>query len=73
VRDLREFIRAQRGTLDGFDIVVGGSPRRDDWNEERTYICSLAEAGMTWWQEYAPPDELNVMCEAIARGPLRID
>jgi hypothetical protein len=45
LRDLREFIRVQRGTLDGFDIVVGGSPRRDDWDDERAYIHALAVAG----------------------------
>jgi alkanesulfonate monooxygenase SsuD/methylene tetrahydromethanopterin reductase-like flavin-dependent oxidoreductase (luciferase family) len=73
VRELREFVRAQRGTLDGYDIVVGGSPRRADWDEERAYIRALAEAGTTWWQEYVPPGELGAMREAIARGPLRID
>jgi alkanesulfonate monooxygenase SsuD/methylene tetrahydromethanopterin reductase-like flavin-dependent oxidoreductase (luciferase family) len=73
VRELRDFVLAQRGTLDGYDIVVGGSPRREDWEEERAYIRALAEAGMTWWQEYVPPGELGAMRAAIARGPLRID
>jgi hypothetical protein len=54
IRALRDTIRGQRGTLDGYDIAVGGSPRRADWEEERDTIRSLAEAGATWWTGYIP-------------------
>ena len=73
VRALKAFIEDRRPTSGPFDIVVGGSPRRDDWEEERAYIRSLAEAGMTWWVEYVPPDDLEVMRACIERGPLRVD
>jgi alkanesulfonate monooxygenase SsuD/methylene tetrahydromethanopterin reductase-like flavin-dependent oxidoreductase (luciferase family) len=74
VRELKTFIQQRRGSLDGYDIVVGGSPRRPDWEEERNYIRSLAEAGATWWIEYIPPDVggPESVRASIARGPLRI-
>ena len=75
IGDLRDFVQQRRGSLDGYDIMVGGSPRREDWEEERAYIRSLAQAGATWWNEYIPPGagDLESVREQIARGPLRID
>ena len=75
VRALRDTIRGQRGTLDGYDIAVGGSPRRADWEEERDTIRSLAEAGATWWTEYIPPSsgDIDTVRAFIKRGPQRID
>ncbi len=73
VRALKTFIEDRRLTSEPFDIAVGGSRRRDDWEEERAYIRSLAEAGMTWWIEYIPPDNLEAMRACVKRGPLRID
>jgi len=71
VRDLGAYVRKVRGTLDGYDIVVGGTPRREDWQEEREYIHSLEEAGTTWWIEYVPPDDPDAMRTRVARPPLR--
>ena len=75
VRDLRALVQKRRGTLEGYDVVLGGSPRREDWDEERAYIRSLAAAGATWWAEYIPPDtgNLTAVRACIARGPLPID
>ena len=69
----KAFVESQRGTSAHYDISVGGSPRREDWDEERAYIRSLAEVSSTWWIEYVPPDDLHKMRACIARGPLRID
>jgi alkanesulfonate monooxygenase SsuD/methylene tetrahydromethanopterin reductase-like flavin-dependent oxidoreductase (luciferase family) len=75
VRALKAIVQRRRGSSAGYDIVVGGSPRRDDWDEERAYIRSLAEAGATWWLEYIPPNvgDLDVARAYIARGPLALD
>jgi len=75
IRTLREFIQKHRDDMDGYDIAVGGSPRRPDWEEEREYIRSLAEAGATWWMEYIPPDsgDIYIVHNIIKRGPLQID
>lgn len=73
VRALKAFVASRQGTSAHYDISVGGSPRREDWDEERAYIRSLAEAGSTWWIEYVPPDDLDKMRACINRGPLRID
>jgi hypothetical protein len=71
---LRDFVQQERGSLQGYDIAVGGSERRPDWEEEREHIRSLAEAGITWWTEYVPPDsgDLETVRGFIKRGPLFI-
>ena len=56
-----------------FDVCLGGRARRDDADEERAWIRSVAEVGATWWAEYVPPDERDAMRAAVDRGPLRID
>lgn len=71
VRDLRSQVRETRGSDNGYDVVVGGEPRTGNTREELARIQALAVAGMTWWQEYVPPDDLPAMRAAIARGPLR--
>jgi alkanesulfonate monooxygenase SsuD/methylene tetrahydromethanopterin reductase-like flavin-dependent oxidoreductase (luciferase family) len=75
IRTLRSFVQEQRGNLDGYDIAVGGSPRRADWEEERDYIWSLAEAGATWWVEYIPPESgyVETVRAMIEPGPLRVE
>ena len=75
IRTLRDFVQEQRGSLAGYDISVGGSARRPDWEEERQRIRSLAEAGITWWTEYIPPDsgDVETIQGLIKRGPLFID
>jgi alkanesulfonate monooxygenase SsuD/methylene tetrahydromethanopterin reductase-like flavin-dependent oxidoreductase (luciferase family) len=75
VRALKALVARRRGSSEGYDIVLGGGSRRADWDEERAYIRSLAEAGATWWVEYIPPDagDLATVRAAIERGPLRID
>jgi alkanesulfonate monooxygenase SsuD/methylene tetrahydromethanopterin reductase-like flavin-dependent oxidoreductase (luciferase family) len=73
VRDLLAIVEREKGSAAGYDIVIGGSPRSEDWEEERAKIRALAEAGMTWWVEYIPPTDPDDMRAAIERGPLRID
>jgi hypothetical protein len=75
VRALRTMVDRQWGKGAPFDIVLGGRHRGDDWEQERTLIKSLAEAGATWWVEYQPPElgGIDFIREAITRGPLRID
>jgi alkanesulfonate monooxygenase SsuD/methylene tetrahydromethanopterin reductase-like flavin-dependent oxidoreductase (luciferase family) len=72
---LRDLVQGQRASLTGYDIAVGGSARRSDWEEEREYVRSLAEAGVTWWTEYLPPDSGDVesVRDRIKKGPLFID
>jgi hypothetical protein len=74
IRALRNLVQGQRGSLVGYDIKVGGSVRHQDWEEERQHIRSLAEAGVTWWSEYIPPDsgDLETVRGLIRRGLLFI-
>lgn len=75
VRSLRERVIAERGTADGYQITIGGTPRWEDENEQRAYLESIAVEGVTWWHEYIPPDvgDFDVQRKLIERGPLRID
>ena len=75
VRQLKATIESERTPSTPFDIVVGHSSWRRvaDWEQERAYIRSLAEAGATWWVEYVSFDTLEEMRAIIKYGPLRID
>jgi alkanesulfonate monooxygenase SsuD/methylene tetrahydromethanopterin reductase-like flavin-dependent oxidoreductase (luciferase family) len=73
VSGLKRAIADERETDAPFDIVVGGRPRRDDSEQERAHIRSVAQAGATWWLEWIPANDIDVMRAAIWRGPLRID
>lgn len=75
VRTLREGVIARRGTAAGYDITVGGAPRWEDEDQQRTYLETMASEGVTWWHEYIPPDVggFDVQRKMIEQGPLRID
>lgn len=72
VRALKASIDQQRTTSLPFDIAIGGRSRRDDWEQERALIRSLAEAGATWWMAADPAADVDAMRVAIGRGPLRV-
>lgn len=72
LRELRRFVEARRAGSAPFDIVAGGPRRGDDWDEERERIRAAAEAGATWFGEWIPPAEPDIMRASVARGPLRI-
>jgi alkanesulfonate monooxygenase SsuD/methylene tetrahydromethanopterin reductase-like flavin-dependent oxidoreductase (luciferase family) len=73
VREIRSLVERERGTAAGYDICLGGIARREDSEEERDRLRALAEAGVTWWQEWVPPCDVEQARQCIARGPLRID
>jgi alkanesulfonate monooxygenase SsuD/methylene tetrahydromethanopterin reductase-like flavin-dependent oxidoreductase (luciferase family) len=75
VRAIKAFIENHRSAPAPFDIALGGGQRRDDWEQERALIRSLAAEGATWWIEYLPPQigGLDEIRARIKQGPLRID
>ncbi len=73
VRALKALVAERRPDAGAYDIAVGGSRRPKNVERERKRIRSLAEAGMTWWIEYVPPDKEKAMQRCIERGPLRVD
>ena len=72
VQELKRFADSLRPASAPFDIVVGRD-RRNDIEQERAHIRSLAAAGATWWQEWIPSGDFATMQAAVACGPLRID
>jgi alkanesulfonate monooxygenase SsuD/methylene tetrahydromethanopterin reductase-like flavin-dependent oxidoreductase (luciferase family) len=63
-------LRAMAGDR-AFDIAVGGAPRAGNIEAERAHIQAIGEAGATWWVEWIPPGERDVMRRSVDRGPLR--
>jgi alkanesulfonate monooxygenase SsuD/methylene tetrahydromethanopterin reductase-like flavin-dependent oxidoreductase (luciferase family) len=68
VRELKALAGSRR-----FEIAVGGTARREDWDEEREWIRKVASAGATWWMEWVRPSGRESMRAVVQRGPLRID
>jgi len=73
IHAIKAFVEQERPVPRSFEIAIGGRERREDWEEERVLIRSLADAGATWWMEGLPPAELNLIRTWIQRGPLRVD
>jgi alkanesulfonate monooxygenase SsuD/methylene tetrahydromethanopterin reductase-like flavin-dependent oxidoreductase (luciferase family) len=75
VRALSTIVRQQRGSLDGYDIVVSGGLRHQDKDEQCAALRELAKAGATWCTQYLPPmlGDFETVRACIVQGPLRID
>lgn len=73
LRAILDLVARERGSAEGFDVCIGGQQRDPDWERQRAYIQSLADAGATWWNEWVPPGDLEQARVAISRGPLRVD
>ncbi len=73
VREIAAAIKRERLDTAPFDIVVGGEERREDWEEERSVIASLAEAGASWWLEWVPAAGFDEMSRAVGHAPLRVE
>ena len=62
LREMLTRIEAERGTLDGYDVVVRGAPGDDP--------APWAAAGATWWLVHVPEMANAVEAEAVIRlGP----
>ena len=73
VREIGAAVGRERPEAAPFDIVVGGEERREDWDEERSVIVALAEAGATWWLEWVPAAGFEEMSRTVGRAPLRAE
>jgi alkanesulfonate monooxygenase SsuD/methylene tetrahydromethanopterin reductase-like flavin-dependent oxidoreductase (luciferase family) len=54
-----------------FTICVGGRRRADDWDADREWIRTVADAGADWWAEFVPAADRQEMRAGVDRGPLR--
>jgi Luciferase-like monooxygenase len=73
VRALCATIESTRGTLDGFDILVGGETPGDP-AAGASLVEPFALAGATWWAESVNPRRgpLEDMRDRIGQGPPRV-
>jgi len=71
IAELADLARRERGTLDGYDIVVGGR----SLDQDAHLVEPLAAAGATWWQESLGPHngDWSYSVERIRLGPPSAD
>jgi alkanesulfonate monooxygenase SsuD/methylene tetrahydromethanopterin reductase-like flavin-dependent oxidoreductase (luciferase family) len=63
-------IKEIRGTLQGFELGIGGTSRTDDIERDREKMQAFAEAGITWWSEFMPRSGFDKVSKLIANGPI---
>lgn len=75
IRALCTVVRQQRGSLDGYDIVVSGALEHCTRDEQQAALRELADAGATWCTQYLAPTlgDFEAVRARIIQGPLRID
>ncbi|HLZ68504.1 MAG TPA: LLM class flavin-dependent oxidoreductase [Dehalococcoidia bacterium] len=49
------YLRGQRQTMDGFDVVAAGATSGSDGATEKAIVAPYAAAGATWWLENINP------------------
>jgi alkanesulfonate monooxygenase SsuD/methylene tetrahydromethanopterin reductase-like flavin-dependent oxidoreductase (luciferase family) len=71
VAEMLDFIRQQRGSMDGFDVAIINWTDPSDPVGSREKVSAYARAGTTWWLEslYLQQDSLKAMCERVRQGP----
>jgi hypothetical protein len=74
VREVMSYVGEQRGSLDGFDVVLGGVTAP---GSAADVVGPLAEAGATWWDERqlqrGPDiDSLPAVLRRVEAGPPRL-
>jgi hypothetical protein len=74
LRSLRAEIEVERGTLEGFDLVVEGTTPLDDPAAAQATVEQWIEAGATWWMEsnwepYGREDGAAILRDRIEAGP----
>lgn len=72
LRTIAGLVRSRRSSSDPFDIIAGGYDRSPDSARARDLVRQAAQAGATWWNEYAVGDPVAIRAH-IESGPVRID
>ena len=72
VRELKASVARLRAARRPFDIAVGGATPGNKPGQARAHLQPLAEAGATWWAEFAPPAP-RALRQRIVEGPPRIE
>src|SRR2546430_2274666 len=64
-------VRAERGDLDGFEVVAAGYSESSSRKTAAGRIAAYAEAGATWWFETLEPrrGDLDELRERVRMGP----
>ena len=72
LRALVEEVRRHRGSLDGYEFIMGGGQRPPDEDAELERLRAMAAAGATWWMEWVAPCSPEEALRQVARGPLGV-
>jgi hypothetical protein len=81
LRAIADLVRAERGDLDGFDVVIAGATSGRDAAADAAIVTPYAKSGATWWLESIDPWRygwawqgdwpIAQMNDRIRRGPPR--
>ncbi len=69
LRAIVAYIGAERGSMDGFDVVIAGATSGTDGSADAAIVASYAAAGATWWLENINPWR----CGWAWQGPWPLD
>ncbi|TXT56001.1 MAG: hypothetical protein BAJATHORv1_30385 [Candidatus Thorarchaeota archaeon] len=74
LRDCLDVVRAERGNLDNYDVVVFGETTGDNPEADRAKLRAWLDLGITWWCEdiHGLRAELPDLRERIQLGPPQI-
>ena len=67
-------VRAERGDLDGFEIVTAGYSESSSRETAASLIAPYADVGATWWMETLEPrrGDLEELRKRVRMGPPRL-
>ena len=69
--EVLEIVRAERGNLKNYDVVICGATTGDDSKKDEKIIAPWKESGITWWLEdiNGMRADIDVLRERIRTGP----
>ncbi len=71
LRVILAYVGEQRGSLEDFDVVVGGYSPGDDAARAAFVVAAFADAGATWWMERLAPwrGSASDLTRRVDQGP----
>jgi alkanesulfonate monooxygenase SsuD/methylene tetrahydromethanopterin reductase-like flavin-dependent oxidoreductase (luciferase family) len=73
VREMRDYVAANRKEPGPYDIVVEGTTPGDDAEAAAAIVRPYAEAGATWWLEGMWEASMEEVLTRLRQGPPRLD
>jgi len=71
IDDVLEIVRAERGNLKNYDVVICGATNGDDSKKDEEILAPWKDRGVTWWLEdiNGMRADIDVLRDRIRAGP----